>query len=54
LAKVLGLGLEGDEIEIQKSMLLEAGLLNIFGKALRAGVPVAGWADGEEKESEAE
>jgi hypothetical protein len=36
---------DGDEVEIQKSTLLEAGLLNIFGKALRAGVAIEGWGD---------
>jgi hypothetical protein len=40
----------GDEFEIQKSTLLEAGLLNIFGKAMRAGVAVEGWGDVEGEE----
>jgi hypothetical protein len=40
----------GDEVEIQKSTLLEAGLFNIFGKAMQAGVAVEGWGDDEGEE----
>lgn len=36
---------DGDDVEIHESTLLEAGLLNVLGNAMRAGVAIERWGD---------